>query len=147
MIVMPVRASPASTPAGVDVEAAQARQVEHPLRQDQAVGRDHHHVGTRREQGLARGGGLVGVLAVQPQAARLRHGPALGQRALLDRRGLQLHAAAGRAIGLGQHQHHVVAGGRDGLQRDARELGRARKNNAQRAHRRSRSKSRSSPVW
>jgi hypothetical protein len=34
----------------MDVEAAEARQVEHRLRQDQAVGRDHHDVGIGRSQ-------------------------------------------------------------------------------------------------
>ena len=86
--------------------------VEHPRRQDQAVG-GHHHARRARAacKRRARRARVVGELAVQPQAARLR--PAAvpcSQRELLDRRGLQLQAAAGRAVGLGQHQRHVVAG-------------------------------------
>jgi hypothetical protein len=48
------RAAPARQQRGVDVEAAQARRVEHPLRQDQAVGGHHHHVGLRGLDGGAR---------------------------------------------------------------------------------------------
>jgi hypothetical protein len=88
MMVMPVSASPASmarwigaaprqrgSRRGVDVQAAQARQVQHPLRQDQPVGGDHHHVGLRPFAGRRADGGFVGVLAIQAQAARLRHRP------------------------------------------------------------------------
>jgi hypothetical protein len=64
-------AAPARQQGRVDVEAAQARQVQHPLRQDQAIGGHHHHVGPRGQQRFARGCRIVGVLAVQAQAARL----------------------------------------------------------------------------
>ncbi len=85
----------------MDVQAAQPGQVQHPLRQDQAVGRDHHGVGPGRLQRGARGGGVLGISAVQPQPARLRHGDAVGEGALLDGGRLQLHAPAGGPVGLG----------------------------------------------
>jgi hypothetical protein len=49
------RAAPARQQRGVDVDAAAARQVEHRLRQDQAVGGDHHDFGAlrRRRRGSA----------------------------------------------------------------------------------------------
>ena len=49
------------------------------------------------------------------------------QRQLLDRAGMQFHAAPGRAIGLGQYQRHLMAGSEDGLQRGCSELGSAGK--------------------
>ena len=80
---------------------------------------------------MAAGYGFIGVLAVQAQAARLLHGHPVRQRPLLDRRGLQFHAPPGRAVGLGQHQHDLVAGGVQCGQGLAREFGRARKNQFQ----------------
>jgi hypothetical protein len=91
MMVTPVSASPGfdgavdgggTPPArqqrGMDVQAAQPGQVQHPLRQDQPVGGHHHHVRLPPLQmAVAGGGGIVRVLAVQPQAARLGHGNAM----------------------------------------------------------------------
>ena len=147
MMVMPVsrvagldraldrrRAAPARQQRGMDVQAAQARQLEHPLRQDQAVGRDDHHVGPRRLQRASRAARASS--AYLPSSRRLR-GWATAmpccERELLDRRGLQLHAAAGRAVGLRQHQRRPRSRRRDAArQRDGRELGRAGEGDAQR---------------
>lgn len=82
----------------------------------------------------AGGGGLFGVFAVQAQAARLGHGNAVLQRALLDGRGLQLHAAPGGTVGLGQHQGDGKARSEQAFKGNARELGRAGKNDDQAAH-------------
>ena len=46
------RAAPARQQRGMDVEAAEARRLEHRLRQDQAIGRDHR--GIEAERGEAR---------------------------------------------------------------------------------------------
>ena len=119
--------TPARQQRAVDVEAAQARQVQRPLLQDQAIGGHHHHVGGGGEQGVARSGRLVGILAIQAQAVRLAHRDAVLLRQLLDGRGLQLHAATGRAVRLGEHDGHVEPGGQDRGQGFAGKLGRARK--------------------
>jgi hypothetical protein len=84
-IVMPVRASPASTERWIgaaprhrgsseawNVEAAVPRHVEHDLRQDQAVRDDHHHIGANaasvcRESGVLR---LAGCSTRNPVRAR-----------------------------------------------------------------------------
>ena len=123
-------AAPARQQAGVDVQAAARRRIEHPLRQDQPVGGHDHDIGLGRFDGGAGGGGLFGVFAVQAQAARLGHGNAMLQRALLDGRGLQLHAAPGRTVGLGQHQGDGEARGEQAFKGNARELGRAGKNDS-----------------
>ncbi len=125
-------AAPARQQRAVDVQAAQARQVQHPLRQDQSIGRDHQHVRAGAVQRGAAGLGFLGELAVQAQAARLRHREAQFQRKLLDRRRAQLHAAPGRAVGLGEHERDSVAGGVDRLQRDRGEFRRSRECHAER---------------
>ena len=58
------------------------------------------------------------------------HGNAMLQRALLDGRGLQLHAAPGGTVGLGQHQGDGKARGEQAFKGNARELGRAGKNDS-----------------
>ena len=123
-------AAPARQQARVDVQAAVARQIEHPLRQDQAVGGHHHRIGARRDKQIMGQARVLGVLAIPAQAARLRERQAMALRALLDGRSLQLHAAPGRAIGLGQHQRHFMPRIDQGLQRHPRELRRARENDA-----------------
>ncbi len=78
-------AAPARQQRRVDIEATQSGSgtvallhgIEHPLRQDQSVGRDDHRVGLRRQDGLARGRGIVRKTSVQAQAARLAHGDGL----------------------------------------------------------------------
>jgi hypothetical protein len=113
MIVMPVSVSPASIArAIVDVERGQARtaglreaawKVEHRLRQDQPVGGHDQYVGLRRAQGVVLG---LGLRAAPLQAERERRagGDAVRLRQQPHRRGAELHAAARRPIGLGQHQ-------------------------------------------
>src|SRR6185369_1799542 len=76
-------------------------------------------------------GRLIWVLAVQPQTARLRDGQAMLQRELLDRGGLQLHAATGRAIGLRQDQRNLKAGAIQALERHPCELRGSREDDAQ----------------
>ena len=66
------RAAPARQQRGVDVQAAPRRQRQHPGRQDQAVGGHHQHVGRAPRPARRGPRGVVGELAVQPQAARLR---------------------------------------------------------------------------
>ena len=96
----PRRASRAA--ASVDVEAAQARQFQHPGRQDQAVGRHHHHLGPRRQQRRAR-----------PRRPRRTCRPGAGRAAARRRcparaKAFTAKPAAScrgrRAVGLGQHE-------------------------------------------
>ena len=54
-------------------------------------------------------GGALRVLAVHAQGQGLQHLDAMLLRILLDGRGVHLHAASGRAVGLGQHQRNVEA--------------------------------------
>jgi hypothetical protein len=114
----------------VDVQAAARGRIKHPLRQDQSVGGHHHDIGPGRLDGGAGGGGLFGKFAIQSQAARLGHGDAMLQCALLDGRGLQLHAAPGGTVGLGQHQGDGETRGKQAFKGHARELGRAGKNDS-----------------
>ena len=86
MMVTPVSVSPASMARWIGAAPRQRgsseawmlkqpkrRHIQHPLRQDQAVGGHHHDIGTGGQDGLARRGRVVGILAVQAQAARLGH--------------------------------------------------------------------------
>ncbi len=110
-----------------------AWQFQHLGRQDQPVGGHHHHVRGKLRERIDGGAGFFGVFAVAAQRARLQYGrEAVLQRVLLDRAGLQLHAAAGRAVGLAEHRHHRETGLMDGLERHAGEFRRAGKGNAQR---------------
>ena len=84
---------------------------------------------------FVRRGRVVGETAVKLEAARLRHAQPMRLRRLFDRRGLQLQAAAGGAVGLGQHQRHVEARCDQGTKRHRGELGRAGERDAQRGHR------------
>ena len=122
------RAAPARQQGGVDVQAAVAGCIQHPLRQDQTVSGDDHHIGLGLRDGGLRGLCVVREFTVQPQAARLRHRDVVRQSELLDRRGLQLHAATCRTVGLGQNQHHLVPGRVQLRQRHAGKFGGARKN-------------------
>ena len=128
------RSAPARQQRRVDVHAAQAWQVKHPLRQDQAVGCHHQHVQPGIQQGLVGQCGLVRVFAVQPEAVGLRHGNGMVQRPLFDRRGLQLHAASGGSIGLAQHQRHLEPRRMQRGQRGAGKFRRAGEAHAQRGH-------------
>ena len=122
------RAPPARQQAGVNVQAAQARHLQRPDRQDEAVGGHHHHVGLHRLHRRAGRLRLVGKAPIQPQAARLKHlacGQAVRQRPLLDGRSLLFHAPAGGPVRLGEHQRHFKAGRAQALQRHAGKFGRA----------------------
>ena len=124
------RATPAWQQRRVDVEATQTRGAERPLRQDEAISGHHHHIGVGGCNGGLGLGCVVGVFAIQTQAQRLGDGDVVLQGQLLDRRSLQLHAATGGAVGLRQHQGHLVACGQDLGQSHGSKFGRARKNNA-----------------
>ena len=67
-------AAPAWQQRRMDVQAAQARQGQRPGRQDQTIGCHHHQFWRRVLQGRLGLGGILGKLAVQPQAARLGQG-------------------------------------------------------------------------
>ena len=121
-------AAPARQQRGVDIQATQPGRVKHPLRQDQPVGGHHHHVGICRFNGLARASGVFRVFAVQPQASGLGNGNGVALRPLLDGRGVQLHAAPGGPVGLGQHQRNVKTGGQQLGQGDTGEFGGTGKN-------------------
>jgi len=93
--------SPARQQRTVHVDATETGNVQHRLRQDQAVSGHHHQVGLQRRQlglgaGVAQGQGLVHrQLAVQ------------GQR--FDRPRLELAAAPRGPVGLGINRDHVMA--------------------------------------
>jgi len=136
-------ATPARQQRAVDIQTAMARTsipmrgghvVQHPLRQDQAIGGNHHHIRVGICNRLPCGGGIFGVLAVESQATRLGHCNAMLQRKLLDARCLQLHATSRRAIRLAEHQCNGVACGVQPFQRNPGKLGRAGKNDSQSLH-------------
>ena len=77
--------APAWQQRGVDVQAAQGRRGQGPGGQDQPIGGDDHGIGLGLGHGLLRGTGVVGVFAVQAQAARLGQGQLMGQGKLFDR--------------------------------------------------------------
>ena len=97
-------AAPARQQAGVNIEAAKPRLIQHPLRQDQAISRNDHHLRTCGFDLSFGSSRLIGKLAIQAQASGLRHGDAVLQRKLFHGRGLQFHAAPGRAVRLREHQ-------------------------------------------
>ena len=107
--------APARQQAGVDVQAAQPGQIQHPLRQQQAIGGHHQHIKLGGLQGGLARLGLIRILTIQAQTARLGHGDAVGEGGVLHGRGLQLQAAPGRAIGLGEHQGHGKTGRHNAL--------------------------------
>ena len=74
--------------------------------------------------------GFIRVFAIQPQTVRLYQWQVMFECKLLDCRRLQFHATASRAIGLGEHTHHVVAGGMQRRQGTAGKFRGARKNHA-----------------
>jgi hypothetical protein len=136
MIVMP-GAAPSRQQRGVNVEAAKPGQFEHPLRQDQPVGGDHHQVGPGGFERGARLLRVVRVLAIEPQAARLGHVDAVFDGESLHRRSLQLQAAAGGPVRLREHQRNREAGGMQPLERRAGEFRRSGKDDAHRGRERS----------
>ena len=90
------------------VDAAQTRNIQHHLRQDQPVGDHHHQVGL--QGGQFRLGGRI------TQGLRLKDRDAVLDRQLLHRAGHQLLATSGRAVGLGVDGHHLAARIKQGLQ-------------------------------
>ena len=72
----------------MDVKAAKfladGHVIQHPLRQDQAEGSDHHHVSMGVCNSLARTAGVLGVFSIQSQAARLGQGQCMLQRKLFN---------------------------------------------------------------
>ena len=116
----------------MDVQAAQAKPIEYPLRQDQAVGGDDHRIGLGRIEGQLRRNRVIRVPAIEPEAARLDHCDAMAERKLLDRGRLQLQAPPGWPVGLRQDQRNDQAGGVQALRRDHGELRRASENDTHR---------------
>jgi len=106
----------------VAVDAAQAGQIEHGLRQDQSVGHHHHQVGVQLRQLGLRLGGTQGLRLIDRNV--VLHGE------LLDRAGHQLLPAPGRPIRLGVHRHHLAPGVEQGLQMLSGELRCSGKNDA-----------------
>ena len=96
------RAAPAGQQRGMHVPAAVLRDVEHRLRQDQAVGHHDHHVGLHLAQCV------LGGLLLQRQ--RLQYGNAALDRLQLDRGRRQPAPSAGGPVGLGVDGHHFMVG-------------------------------------
>ena len=111
---------PARQQRGMDIQAAVARRVQHLLRQNQPVGRHHHHIRiyrTQQRQSLIVAAQLGGLGNGQPQI----------QRRLFYRRCLLLHAAAFWAVGLGEDERDVKSGGGNGAQGGGGKIGRSGK--------------------
>ena len=90
------------------VDAAEARDIQHCLGQDQPIGDHHQQIRLQRRQfGLGRG-----VL----EARRLQYGNGVFHSELLDRAGHQLLTTAGRAIRLGVHRDDLVRRVEQGLE-------------------------------
>ena len=92
--------APARQQRGVTVDAAEARNIQHHLRQNQTVGHHHQQVGLERRQF-----GLGGRVA---QGLRLVDGNLVLQGQLLDRAGHQFLPAAGGAIRLGVDRDDLI---------------------------------------
>jgi hypothetical protein len=98
----------------VHVPTAVLRDVEHRLRQQQAVGDDHDQVRRQRPQ--------LRLHRLRAQRGRLEHLEPARQRVLLDPRHAQAAAAPRRPVGLGVDADDLgLAGGR--AQRGHGELG------------------------
>ncbi len=113
----------------MDVERPAGRYVERPLRQQKTVSRDHEERGadgghSRLHLGIAQRHGLQ-----QLEAARLSK--------LFDRALRRAQAASGRAVGLREHQRHVVARVEQRGERALCESRGAREDEAQESARRS----------
>ena len=112
----------------MNVEATVLGCIEHPLRQDQTISRHHHHIGLRLRNEVFRCSRFIGVFAIQFQTVGLHHGQVVLNRKLFDSGGLQLHAAAGRPIGLCENTHDLMARCMQSGQCAAGKFGSARKN-------------------
>lgn len=113
----------------MDVQAAMPGQGKRPLRQDQPVGGNYHHIGLERLQRRLGCPSVIRVFAVEFEATRLQHGRALRERQLLDRARLQLHAPARRSVRLRHNGKDLSAPVIKRLERGSGELRRASKYN------------------
>ena len=125
-------AAPARQQRSMDIDAAVARNVEHLLGQQQPISGDDHHIVRRCSQRFDGRPRFGGILAVTPQRRRLSHRQAVLEGIALDRAGLQLHSAPGRAIRLGENECDGKTRRIDGGERGGRELRRTGKYDAQR---------------
>ena len=124
-------AAPARQQRGMDVQAAQPGQVQHRLRQQQAIGGHHHHVRLQGPQGCqCFFGPLIGGLTPDPAlfgliSCRKTDAQRLGlkdwkigsQCTLLDGRRQQFLTTTRRSVRLTEHGHHLVARPDEGIQR------------------------------
>lgn len=109
----------------MDVEAAQARGVEHRLRQDEAIGRDHRQIRPDRREI-----GAVGLVAERARGAD-RQAERLGRR--LDRARPRLLAPPGRPGRLAVDAGDLVAGRSQRPQGGHREIRRSHDDQPHRA--------------
>ena len=109
--------------AGMDVDAAVFRHVQHLLGQDAPVG--HHSADIRLH------GTKLLYRFFLPEIFRLEHGDSGSHGHLLHRRRHQLHAPSLGAVGLGVDAHHIEAVGQYFFQAGRRDVRRTHKHNAQ----------------
>ena len=109
--------------AGMDVDAAVFRHVQHLLGQDAPVG---HHGADIRLQGAE----LLHCLFL-PEIFRLEYGDSGSHRHLLHRGRHQLHAPSLGAVRLCVDAHHVEAVGQNFFQAGRRDVRRTHKHNTQ----------------
>ena len=140
------RTAPARQQRGMDVQATQPGQIQHRLRQQQAIRGHHHHVrlqGAQGRQGFF--GPLIGGLTPDPtlfgfigcrgsdaQRLGLKNRKIGCQCTLLDGRRQQFLTTTGRSVRLAEHGHHLVARPDEGIERLGGKDRRARIDNAQR---------------
>ena len=79
------------------VDAAETRQVQHDLREDQSVGNDNQHVWLPRDE--------IRASCIFAQTLRLGDGNLVLLRGQLDWAGSHLPAATFGSVGLSQHAH------------------------------------------
>ena len=130
----------------MDVQAAQPGQIQHRLRQQQAIRGHHHHVGLQGTQGRhgffgtligrltpeAALFGLIGCRGADAQRLGLKDREIGCQCTLLDGRRQQFLTTTGRPIRLTEHGHHLVARPDEGIERLGGKDGRTRIDDAQR---------------
>ncbi|MNT49060.1 hypothetical protein D3C72_1858870 [compost metagenome] len=105
------------------VDATQARNIQHHLRQDQAVGDHHHQVRLQC--------GQFSLSIFVAQSGRLQHRDIVLQSKLLDRARHQFLPATGRTIRLGVDRDDLVRAVEQGLEVFGGEFRGAGKDNAQ----------------
>ena len=109
--------------AGVNVDAAQSRHIQHLLGQNPAVGNHRADIRFQCPQGLHR--------LLFPEIFRLEYGDVCAQCHLLHGRGHQLHAPTLGTVGLGIDADHLKAVGQNLFQAGRRNVRRAHKHNSQ----------------